>query len=63
LAAGALPIGLAHGIRLGRDIRRGEVIGQVDVGLDGDVDAVRIRREMERVFAGAIRPPLQTAAE
>jgi predicted homoserine dehydrogenase-like protein len=63
LAAGALPIGLAHGIRLGRDIKRGEVIGQADVALDGNVDAVRIRREMELAFAGAARPPIQAAAE
>src|SRR3954466_5955459 len=63
LAIGALPIGLAHGIRLGRDIRRGEVIGQADVALDSNVDAVRIRREMERAFGTGARPPLQAAAE
>jgi predicted homoserine dehydrogenase-like protein len=63
LAANALPIGLAHGIRLGRDVKRGEVVAQADVALDGDVDAVRIRREMERAFAGADRPPVQAAAE
>jgi predicted homoserine dehydrogenase-like protein len=63
LAAGALPIGLAHGIRLGRDIRRGEVIGQADVALDSNVDAVRIRREMERAFGSGTRPPRQAAAE
>jgi predicted homoserine dehydrogenase-like protein len=63
LAANALPIGLAHGIRLKRNIETGEVIGQSDVTMDGDVDAVRIRREMEQTFAAAIRPSVRAAAE
>lgn len=44
---GALPIGLAHGVRLVRDVAKGEVILQGDVALDEGSLAVRIRRESE----------------
>ncbi len=49
LARGALPIGLAHKVRLTRPIARGEVVGWADVEI-GDSDTVRLRREMERAF-------------
>jgi predicted homoserine dehydrogenase-like protein len=45
---GALPIGLAHHIKLTRDVAAGEVLTAADVALDGAQEAVRIRREMER---------------
>ncbi|MDJ1159251.1 SAF domain-containing protein [Chelatococcus sp. SYSU_G07232] len=48
LAVGALPIGLAHGVELTRDIEAGEVVTMDDVLLDENALAVRIRREMER---------------
>ena len=47
LALGALPIGLAHHVKLVRDVAAGEFITGADVALDGNLQAVRIRREME----------------
>ena len=46
----ALPIGLAHGVTLGRTVRAGEVIGWGDVEHDAANEAVRARREMEVRF-------------
>jgi predicted homoserine dehydrogenase-like protein len=51
LAENALPIGLAHGVKLLRDIPAGAVLRQSDVPLDGAQDAVRVRREMEALAA------------
>ena len=47
LALGALPIGLAHGVRLRRAVPRGGTVGWADVTVDETSEAVRIRREME----------------
>ena len=47
LKLGALPIGLAHHVKLKRDVAAGEFVTAADVALDGDQLAVRIRREME----------------
>lgn len=47
LAGNALPIGLAHGVKLLRDIAEGSVLRQSDVALDASQEAVRVRREME----------------
>ena len=41
-----LPIGLAHGVTLARDIAAGEVMRMADAGLDEGADAVRLRRRM-----------------
>ncbi|HYZ42050.1 MAG TPA: hypothetical protein VE687_15745, partial [Stellaceae bacterium] len=46
----ALPIGLAHNVKLLRDIPAGRIITWPDVAI-ADSDAVRIRREMERRFS------------
>jgi len=51
LAAGGLPLGLAHGVTLKRDIAAGQPLRWDDVNFDADNAAVRFRREMERVFA------------
>jgi len=52
---GALPIGLAHRVKLLRDIAAGEFVTAADVALDESSQAVRIRREMERqAQAGAL---------
>jgi predicted homoserine dehydrogenase-like protein len=48
LERGALPIGLAHHVKLTRDIAAGEILTAADVTLDGNQEVVRIRREMER---------------
>jgi predicted homoserine dehydrogenase-like protein len=50
-AARALPIGLAHRVTLKRDIAAGATVSWDDVDCDEASQAVRIRREMERVFA------------
>jgi predicted homoserine dehydrogenase-like protein len=51
LAAGALPIGLAHGVKLKADIAHGAVVGWNDVEIDAGNDTVAVRREMEKRFA------------
>jgi predicted homoserine dehydrogenase-like protein len=48
LALGALPIGLAHRVKIKRDVAAGEFLTAADVALDDAAPAVRIRREMER---------------
>jgi predicted homoserine dehydrogenase-like protein len=48
LALGALPIGLAHRVKLVRDVAAGEFVTASDVVLDGNSQAVRVRRDMER---------------
>jgi predicted homoserine dehydrogenase-like protein len=50
LAAGALPIGLAHGVRLTRAVKAGDVVRWADVAADESDAATRLRREMESVF-------------
>ena len=51
LLAGALPIGLAHGVTLTRSVAAGTVVRWSDVIADGGADAVRARREMEALFS------------
>ncbi|MDD9983559.1 MAG: SAF domain-containing protein, partial [Gammaproteobacteria bacterium] len=50
LRHGALPIGLAHGVTLKRDIDAGEIVGWDDVEYDSTLEAVGARREMEARF-------------
>ena len=47
LARGCLPLGLAHNVKLLRDIGQGEVLGWADVAVDEGDTAVAVRREME----------------
>jgi predicted homoserine dehydrogenase-like protein len=47
LALGALPIGLAHRVKLLRDVAAGEFVTAAGVALDDTQQAVRVRREME----------------
>ena len=47
IAAGALPIGLAHGLTLRNDVPAGAPVAQSDVALDENAEAVRMRREAE----------------
>jgi predicted homoserine dehydrogenase-like protein len=51
LRAGALPIGLAHGIELTQDVKAGETLRWSDVALGLDDPTVRFRKEMEARFA------------
>jgi len=50
LANGYLPLGLAHEVKLKRDLAEGEMLRWQDVAIDDSDDAVRARREMERAF-------------
>jgi predicted homoserine dehydrogenase-like protein len=51
LANGYLPLGLAHHVKLKRDIAAGERLTWADVAYDAKDPAVVFRREMERAFA------------
>jgi predicted homoserine dehydrogenase-like protein len=50
-AGGLLPIGLAHGVRLLRDVPAGQAVTEADVSLDRESLAVRTRAEMRAAFA------------
>jgi predicted homoserine dehydrogenase-like protein len=50
LAAGALPIGLAHRVRLKHDVAHGTGVRWSDVEVDADNETIRTRREMEAKF-------------
>jgi predicted homoserine dehydrogenase-like protein len=51
LALGGLPLGLAHDVRLARDVQQGKSLSWADVVIDASLPAYRIRREMEALFA------------
>lgn len=51
LSHGALPLGLAHHVTLRHPRAAGEVVRWSDVNIDETLAAVRLRREMESVFA------------
>ena len=51
LSMGALPLGLAQGVKLTRPVAAGAVLARADVTLDEADEAVRVRREMEAAFA------------
>jgi predicted homoserine dehydrogenase-like protein len=48
LAVGALPIGLAHNVKLKRAVKKDAVVRFEDVELAHDLDVVALRQEMER---------------
>jgi predicted homoserine dehydrogenase-like protein len=58
LAVGALPLGLAHGFKLLHPVAQGQPVRWQDVAYDANLDAVRVRKEMETLFA----PPKRAAA-
>jgi predicted homoserine dehydrogenase-like protein len=51
LEQGYFPLGLAQNVKLKRDIAEGERLKWADVEFDPNDKAVRVRREMEAVFA------------
>src|SRR6266516_166117 len=51
LAEGLLPLGLAHDVKLKRDIAEGQCLCWSDVDYDENSLAVKVRREMEAAFA------------
>jgi predicted homoserine dehydrogenase-like protein len=50
LAQAALPIGLAHGVKLTRAVKAGAALRWSDVAADETEQAVQVRREMEAMF-------------
>ena len=50
LREGLVPIGLAHGMTLRRDIAEGDGIGWDDVEYEATRQAIQVRREMEDMF-------------
>jgi predicted homoserine dehydrogenase-like protein len=53
LTQGFLPLGLAHDVRLERDVAEGECLRWSDVRYDASDPAVKVRREMEAAFGRA----------
>jgi predicted homoserine dehydrogenase-like protein len=53
LAARALPIGLAHHVKLKRDVPAGRAVSWDDVEYEVSSQAVKFRREMEATFGGS----------
>ena len=53
MARRALPIGLAHHVRLKRDLPAGQAVSWDDVEFDASSQAVTFRREMERMFGAS----------
>jgi predicted homoserine dehydrogenase-like protein len=51
LAVGALPLGLAHGWKVLKPVAAGDIVRWSDVAFDPSHHAVRVRREMEQMFA------------
>ena len=53
LAIGGLPIGLAHGIKLRRNVQAGQALTWADVDIDEGDETYRTRRAMEVAFSPA----------
>ncbi len=51
VAMGALPLGLAHDVKLKNPIAQGEQVRWIDVDIDQTLEAVRFRRQMEQAFS------------
>jgi len=51
---GGLPLGLAHGIRVLRPVKKGQSLCWADAAVDTSTHACRIRREMEAMFAAPV---------
>ena len=46
----ALPIGLAHNVRMKRAVRKDTIVSFNDIEMTHDLDVVSLRREMENQF-------------
>jgi predicted homoserine dehydrogenase-like protein len=58
LKIGALPLGLAHGVKVLRSVATGQPVRWADVAVDESSYAVKVRREMEQLFAPAAQVAL-----
>jgi predicted homoserine dehydrogenase-like protein len=54
LSAGALPIGLAHRVKLKNAVAHGAVVRWSDVEIDANDETVKTRRAMESKFGGNV---------
>jgi predicted homoserine dehydrogenase-like protein len=61
-AIGGLPLGLAHGVKLVRDVPTGQPLRHADVAFSSDDPTLAFRREMERVFDPAADTDVRHAA-
>jgi predicted homoserine dehydrogenase-like protein len=55
---GGLPLGLAHGVKLVRPVKKGQSLSWSDVAMDTSTHAYKIRKQMEAMFA---EPSLKAA--
>ena len=55
IAAGCLPLGLAHGVKMLKPVASGQPVRWSDVAFDANVTAVKLRREMEAAFGAKAR--------
>ena len=51
--AGALPIGLAHRLKLKHDVAHGEIVRWSDVEFDAGNETIKTRKAMEAAFVSA----------
>jgi predicted homoserine dehydrogenase-like protein len=51
LSVGALPIGLAHRVKLKSNVAHGMVVRWSDVEVDENSDTIKTRRAMEAAFS------------
>jgi predicted homoserine dehydrogenase-like protein len=58
LKIGALSLGLAHNVKLLKSVAAGQTVRWTDVAIDESAQAVKLRREMEKLFAQATQPAL-----
>ncbi|WP_315805880.1 NAD(P)H-dependent oxidoreductase [Bradyrhizobium sp. SZCCHNS3002] len=58
LQLGALPIGLAHRVKLVNDVAHGEIVRWSDVAAAAADETVKVRKQMEAAFARRARAPL-----
>ena len=61
-AMGGLPLGLAHNVKVVREVKQGQSLTWADVLMDTTTDAYKVRREMEAMFAPPVVTPIMKAA-
>ena len=54
-AVGGLPLGLAHEVKVVRPVKKGQSLTWADVVIDESLPAYKVRREMETMFAPALK--------
>jgi len=63
IRAGALPLGLAHQLKLLNPVRQGQPVRWADVAVDANDNAIRARREMEALFGASQKRAAQAPGE